>query len=382
MFSLRWYHALGLAIACALLFAFLYAVRSVLPPFLIAFAIAWLLDPLLDRLEARGWPRVLAVAGVYLVFLAVFVVALVFLVPVVIDQSKQLTRDFPAYADRFKAFASQLMADNRDLLLRFHLPTTFQEVIARFGQNAEKDVSHALQVVTGWITANLSKVLWFILVPLIAFYLLNDIDRMRTKAVIFIPEEFRDKTTRVLSRIGTVFTNYVKGLLLVSLIYSVVTMTLLLALKLQYAVIIGLLAGILYAVPYVGAFVTILIVFLVGLATYSSGVSHAVATAVAQLVVNQTFDQLLTPRILGKSVGLHPVLSLFALLVGGHLFNLVGMILAVPVAASIQEIIFEFYPELRGPEKPKLGTRRGRKKGMRNEEKRAPAPEEPSSVEP
>jgi predicted PurR-regulated permease PerM len=116
----------------------------------------------------------------------------------------------------------------------------------------------------------------------------------------------------------------------------------------QYSILIGLFAGILYAVPYVGASSTALLVFLVALATHNDNSLHAAwVPPIAVLINNQAFDLFISPRILGKSVGLHPVLSLFALLAGGQLFGLAGMVLAVPIAASIQEIIFEIYPLLR-----------------------------------
>lgn len=346
MLSIRWFHIVGLVVATALLCVFIYAVRAVLPPFLIAFAVAWLLDPLLDKLEARRWPRMVAVAGVYVGFLAVFVVALVFIVPAVIDQSKDFSRDFPAFASRSRDFASGLIERNQDVLVRFHLPTTLQELLTRFGESSANAASHAVRAISTWVTSNLSKVLWFVLVPLIAFYFLNDIDRIRARAVLFIPEFWRPKTVHVLCTIGTVFTNYVRGLLLLSLIYGATMSIILMALGLKYGIILGILAGILYTVPYVGALVTAFLVLFVGLATYS-GAPHAIWTTLAAVAANQVFDNLVTPKILGRSVGIHPVLSLFALLAGGHLFGLVGMILAVPVAASIQEIVLEFYPGLR-----------------------------------
>lgn len=348
----QWYHIFTLAVATAVLVYFLYLVRDVLPPFIIALAAAWLLDPLLERLQKRGCPRILAVSAVYVAFLAVFVVGLIFLVPALIEQAKQLAQDFPAYSDRLKTLATGFMEDNRSTLLRFHLPTTLEEAFAKYGNQVSIRASSGIQFISNWIAGNLSKALWIILIPLVSFYLLNDIDRIKRRSVLFIPEQWRPRATEVLSKVGTVFSSYVRGLVVVCLLYGVVTAITLTGLKLSYSIILGLLAGILYAVPYIGAIGTVLIVFLVGLATYPHGFAQAATVALAMIILNQVFDLLITPKILGKSVGLHPVLSLFALMAGGRLFGLAGMILAVPVAASIQEVVFEFYPELRPvPEK-------------------------------
>jgi len=367
--STRWFHSVAIVVAAASLVVFLYAVRSVLPPFLIAFTIAWLLDPLLDRLQARGLPRIWAVSAVYIVFLAAFVVGLLFLVPAVINQAREFAADFPGYSQRFTHFTTEFMEKHREALIKFKLPTTLQEVFARYGHQATKSITSGIQHTSNWIIANLSKALWFILVPLVAFYFLNDIDRIRRKAVLFIPEQWRPRSTEVLSRMGGVFSSYVRGLIIVCLLYGIATVIVLAAFKLKYGIILGLLAGVLYAVPYLGAILTTMLVFLVGLATYPHGVTQALWVALAMVALNQMFDMGVTPRILGRSVGLHPVLSLFALMAGAQLFGLVGMVLAVPVAASIQEIVFEFCPELRGaPKKPKRKPARRRKKAKTRQE--------------
>ncbi len=347
----RWYTA-GAVAAIATLIAVLYAVRSTLPPFLIAFAIAWLLDPVLDRLQKRGVSRIIAVVAIYGCFLIVFVIGLFYLVPAVSYQATQLGADYPKYSARFTQFAGETFERHHDTLVRFKLPTTLREAFSRYGDQANVQIGAGVNLATGFIAANISRALWIILVPIIAFYFLMDIDRMRKKATLLIPESVRPRATEVLSRVGTVFSSYVRGLVIVCLMYGIATTVVLEILQMKYGIILGLLAGILYAVPYLGAILTMLLVFLVGLATYPHGVSQAIWPTLAMVALNQGFDLVITPRILGKSVGLHPVMSLFALLAGGQLFGLVGMILAVPVAASIQEVVFEFYPQLKSDPKP------------------------------
>lgn len=360
----HWYQVLLAGIAIAVLLIFLYLVRGVLPPFVIAFAVAWLLDPLLDRLQRLGCPRIVAVTGVFALFLAVFVVAVIFLVPAIINQADELAKDFPVYGESFKSWAAQVMEKHHDLLVRFQLPSTLQEALAKYGRQISGALQDAIPRLTSWLGANLSKVLWIILIPLLSFYFLSDIDNIRRKAVLFIPAKHRARTTDVLSRMDRVFSGYVRGLTVVCLLYGGLTTLVLLALKLKYGIIIGILAGVLYAVPYLGAITTAVLVFLVGLATYPNGLSQALITTATMLVTNQIFDTIITPRILGKSVGLHPILSMFALLTGGQLFGLAGMILAVPIAASVQEIVFEFYPELKqspAPKKPQSKFTRKKK---------------------
>ncbi|MBP6963422.1 MAG: AI-2E family transporter [Armatimonadetes bacterium] len=342
--------------------AFLYAVRSTLPPFLIAFAIAWLLDPVVDRLQKRGLARIWSVLAIYAIFLAAFIVGLLFLVPAVIDQAKQFGADFPRYSARFQDYVSGVMVQHHDTLARLKLPTTLRDVFVRYGDQMSGQFGSAVSLVTAWITANLSRALWFVLVPIIAFYLLMDIDRMRAKSALLIPSNMRPRAVELLSRVGAVFSGYVRGLITVCLMYGIATTIVLEVLHMRYGIILGLLAGILYAVPYLGAITISLLAFLVGLATYDNALPQALLAVGAMVALNQVFDMAVTPRILGKSVGLHPALSLFALLSGAKLFGLVGMILAVPVAASIQEVIFEFCPELKAEPKPPRKSRLRRRK--------------------
>lgn len=356
-----WYHILALSLAIAVLVTFLYLVRSNLPPFIIAFAVAWLLDPLLGRLQKRNVPRLLAISVVYLVFLGVFVVGLIFLVPAIIEQARQLGHDLPQYAQRFRTVAADFMEANRPTLAKFKLPTTLEEVFSAYGGQASERVTQAIQIASAWIVSNLSKALWIILIPLVAFYFLVDLDRIKSRSILFVPARWRDRTTEVISKVGGVFSNYVRGLIIVCLLYGVTTTIVLSAFQLKYGIILGLVSAVLYAVPFLGALLITLLVFLVDLAAHGFG--HALFMAGVMVVLNQLiFDMFVTPKIIGKSVGLHPVLSLFALMAGGQLFGLAGMVLAVPVAASIQEVILELNPELRPQPRKKKAKPKSPKK--------------------
>lgn len=349
----QWYHILLLVVVIAIAAIFLYLVRGILPPFVIAFAAAWLLDPILDRLQKRGYPRLLAISAVYLAFLGLFVVGLVFLVPAVVRQTKQLAEDFPSYVHSVETYASDAMAAHHDTLVRLRLPTTPSELIDKYSQYLTARSVVALRGTGNWLAANAAKTLWLILIPLLSFYFLNDIDRIRERSALFVPAQWRERTIAVLSKVGAVFSSYVRGLIVVCILYAAVSTIVLTVAGVKYGIILGLISGLLYAVPFVGAILITLMIFLVALAT--KGLAFAALMTVVMFLLNQlAFDMVITPRVVGRSVGLHPVLSLFALMAGQQLFGLVGMVLAVPVAASIQEVIFELYPELR----PKPQTRR------------------------
>jgi predicted PurR-regulated permease PerM len=347
-----WYVITAICLSVLLLIGvvcnFLYTVRDILPPFAIAFIVAWLLNPMLDRLQRLGVPRMLAVALVFTLFMGIFVVGIIFVIPAMVDQATQLSKEYSHYAEIGRGLVSDFFDQHHDVLARFNLPTTFQDAVNQYGDSLNHTIRSTIPSVSGWITENAFKVLWLVLIPLLSFYILNDMHRLKAKALLFVPKAWRPITSKMVSRTATVFSNYVRGLLEACLVYSIVTSIVLSFCHVRYGIVLGLLAGVLYAVPYLGAITILVLVFVVSAAT-GSGFNHAIWPTIAMLITNESFDLLITPRILGKSVGLHPALSIFAMMAGAKLFSLPGMILAVPIAASIQEIILEFCPELNPP---------------------------------
>ena len=146
---------------------------------------------------------------------------------------------------------------------------------------------------------------------------------------------------------GAVFGRYVRGMLTVALIFSFVSSIMLSIFGLNYALVFGVLSGLFYLVPYVG--VAALAIAVIITALVQSGGEMSYSLLLGGYIFVQSFiifDLLITPRIVGKSVGVHPVLTLFALSLGAKFFGVVGMILAVPIVAAIQVAIGQFYPQI------------------------------------
>jgi predicted PurR-regulated permease PerM len=344
-----WLRGLWIAIGLAVLAVFLYLTREALPPFLIAFGVAALLDPLLDRLERRGWSRRAAAAVVFAAFLLVFFAVAIILLPMAMHQAVELVRNVPGYYTRLTAWGEQWLNQRRALLVRLHLPTSSAGMLAQYQAQILGFLRTLVARLVGVLGGSLGKAVWLAIIPIVTFYLLQDIDAIIRRALSLFPDRHRDRIAGVGRDVVAVFTGYLRGLCIVCSLYAVVNVILLTLLRVPYALVIGLFSGILYAVPYVGAVTTIALGALVALASPNPTTGHVVGVAVALLATNQVFDQLITPRVVGGLVGLHPVVSIFALTVGGNLFGLPGMILAVPIAASIQVVLVELFPALTRP---------------------------------
>jgi predicted PurR-regulated permease PerM len=340
---------LWIAAGILLLAGFLFLVRESLPPFVIAFAIAALLDPLLDRMQRAGLSRRVAALLTFVVFLGVFLGVCIVLVPMAIKQATELAGNVPAYFQQFSDWVRSFAAQHEPLLRRFHLPTTTNDWLGQYHLQIEGFLRTLVARTFSLLSAWLSKVAWLAIIPIVTFYLMQDIDAIRLRALSLLPDPHRDRVSRVGTEVGAVFAGYLRGLCIVCAGYAVVSgIVLTLIFHLPYALIISLLAGILYAVPYIGAVATVALGTLVAL-TADPSAGYVLGVAAALLAINQFFDQVITPRIVGGLVGLHPVVSLFALTAAGNLFGLTGMILAVPVAASIQVILLHLFPALRKP---------------------------------
>lgn len=336
---------------------FIGPVLETLTPIFFAFALALLIDPTIDRLQKIGLSRGRAVAFVALAFVAVIVIISIFLIPVLINQATELAANMPKYWSQMEGYISGVMSDNAGLLRRAHLPTTIAGISERYGQQIGSIATNSFSTVAGSLAGLLSKVIWLILVPIVTIFLLIDIDRTKSKILLFVPEQYRERTSSLAGSIGHVFGAYIRGLLAVALLYGIACGIAIAIMRVPYAVMLGAAAGVLSLVPYVGTISTVLLVSLVAFVSSPGHPMSALWAALVILALNQLFDNVINPKIVGKAVGIHPAISITALLIGAKLFGLMGMIVAVPIAASIQIVVLEFYPSLRGPdqeeEKPK-----------------------------
>jgi predicted PurR-regulated permease PerM len=189
---------------------------------------------------------------------------------------------------------------------------------------------------------------------LIAFYLVMDLDRLRARLLYLMRPAWREPVARGVEDVRSIFAGFLTKLLLLCALYGACMAVLFLILSifqpgmLAYAVLMGVAGLLLYAVPYVGATSMAVGSFALGWAA-SGTVIFGVVCGVAALVLNAVFDNVVYPRLVGGGVGLHPVVAVFALILGGSVFGLPGMILAVPTAASIQTLLYRMFPRLTSP---------------------------------
>jgi predicted PurR-regulated permease PerM len=328
---------IGVIILGYLMLRLMLYVNPVLPPLLIAVAVVYLLNPLVSALERRGVPRVAGAGIVYILFLCIVALVVSLLVPVVARQITQVIDHFPDY-----------LADGQAYVRR---------VAARFGQepnfrlDAEQvrewlSAGENRQTVTRYLTglrsvtsSLISGLIIFVLGPVMAFYLLVDLPRLRRGAMALVPPARREEIRGLMDRIGQAVGGFFRGQLLVALFVGVASSIGLWAIGLPFWLLVGMVAGVFNLVPLVGPFIGGGLAVIIAL--ISGEPIKAVWAALVLLAVQQIDNHLISPNVMGRTVQLHPVVVMLALLVGASFAGLFGMLVIVPLVA-VAKIIFLF----------------------------------------
>lgn len=316
-------------IAAAVFLVLLWLLGNVLLPFIVGGAIAYFLDPVADRLERMGLSRAAATSVISLVALMLVVLMVLAVIPTLVNQLKALVNAAPDITRRLQGFLLERFPDLADSTstVRQTLSEIGLAIQARGAELAQGLLSSALGVI--------SVVLFIVVVPVVAFYLLLDWDDMVARIDSMLPLDHAPTIRRLAREIDAVLAGFVRGQVSVCLALGTFYAVALMAAGLQFGVIVGAIAGAITFIPYVGSIVGG--VLAIGLALFQFwGDWLQIGLIAAIFAIGQFVEgNILTPRLVGKSVGLHPVWLLFALSAFGTVFGFVGMLIAVPVAASI-----------------------------------------------
>lgn len=325
--------ALYWAAVCAVFLLLLWALGQILLPFVVGAAIAYILDPLADRLEARGLSRIWATIVIFALAILVAILALLLVLPLLISQIIALVQAAPelyetARAQIVERFPSVINEDS-----------AARQVIADILAAARTQAgSLASQVLTS-AGAALSGVVILVISPVVAFYLLLDWDRMIARIDDLLPRDHAPVIRQLAAQMDATLASFVRGQGTVCLILGAFYAIALMAVGLQFGLVVGLLAGLISFIPYIGALFGG--VLAIGLALFQFwGEWYWIAAVAGIFMIGQTVEgNILTPNLVGGSVGLHPVWLLFALAAFGSIFGFVGMLIAVPVAAIIGVLV-------------------------------------------
>ena len=317
------------AIAAILFFVALWYLGSVLLPFLLGGAVAYFLDPLADRLERLGLSRVLATMVISIAATVLVVLVVLAVIPVLVQQLSGLITAAPTLVAEFQAF----------LILRFpELSDSTSVMRTTLDQIALALQARGATLAQGLVSSVFGVMSWLffiVVVPVVAFYLLMDWDKLVARIDDLLPRDHAPVIRKLAHEVDNALAGLVRGQVSVCLTLAVYYASGLVLAGLQFGLVIGAIAGAMTVIPYIGALIGGALAM--GFALYQFwGDWVAIGIVGGVFAFGQFMEgNVLTPRLVGKSVGLHPVWLMFALSLFGGIFGIAGMLVAVPISAAI-----------------------------------------------
>jgi predicted PurR-regulated permease PerM len=341
------FHRITVLTAALLLLVWALATTgSLLAPFVLAGVLSVILDPAVDRLE-RWMPRWVAILLIGLPVVGGLAAALFFGLPALGDQLRDLIGRVPeliqGLADRLDALRSRLLASDLgpladDALLGRLRDVDAADLTALIEARSEEWIRRTWFGVLGvgrGVGVALTVLGYTVLTPVLTFYLLRDFDRLRHGAMDLFPRDRRERWSAFVAEYNALVARYLRGQVIAAAIVGVLTWVGLWALGFPYAGLIGATAGVFNLVPYLGLIVSLVPALAIALISGAVGAS-LLKIAIVFGIVQFLDSSVIGPRIVGESVGIHPVWIMLALALGGFWFGFVGLLLAVPAAALIK----------------------------------------------
>jgi predicted PurR-regulated permease PerM len=311
----------------------LWLLQSILLPFIAGFVLAYFLDPVADRLENLGLPRIVATSIILVTAILAVVLIAILVVPVAADQLVKLVADLPN--------------NIKSLVQRFNeqAPTRIKDLVANSGTDLQGQLSDYAGKAAVWIVGFLTS-LWtggralvsvlslMIITPIVAFYLLADWDHIVAKVDSWLPRDHVEELRSIARDIDTALAGFIRGQGTVCLILGVFYAAGLTLVGLKSGMAIGFAAGMLSFIPYVGALIGGVMAIGVGLVQFWPNEARVLLVIGVFLLGQFLEGNFLSPKLVGGSIGLHPVWMMFALLAFSYVFGFMGLLLAVPLAAA------------------------------------------------
>jgi predicted PurR-regulated permease PerM len=322
----------------AVFVVFLMMFSSILLPFIAGMALAYFLDPVADRLERIGLSRLMATVVILVSFVIVFVLSLMIIIPILASQLNDFIQRVPEYVSQLQSFIATSNAS--------WLPDWVDGQMETIRQNFSRYLSEGVGFIGTLIEqiwnsgkALLDIVSLLVVTPVVAFYLLLDWDRMIAKVDSWVPRNQLPTVRRLATELDNTIAGFVRGQGSLCLILGIFYAVGLSLAGLNFGLLIGFFTGLISFIPYVGSTVGLLLALGVALVQFWPDFIWIGVIAGIFFLGQFIEGNILQPKLVGKSVGLHPVWLMFALFAFGALFGFVGVLVAVPAAAAIGVLV-------------------------------------------
>jgi len=324
----------GIIVLSSIVLYVLFSIRAVLMPFFYAMAFVYILRPIVNYLDDKGLPRIIALLLSYLGLILSITLIGMYVGPILVKEVNSLIDKFPDYVSNVNIYVTDIVV--RYPFLKGAEVSGFIADLEGSVKSFAQNVALSVPIITASFFGGLIN---FILAPIIAFYVLKDLDAIRSTIRDMMPERHRAEGMHIIRKIDHIVGGYLKGQAMVALGVAVLSGISLSLLGIEYAVLLGFLIGVFNIIPYFGPIIGAVPAVIIAL-----GTSWQLALAVIGVlfIVQQVDSVILSPRIMSQQVNLHPSVIIFAILLGGSLFGFIGMLIAIPIAAVGKALYLHF----------------------------------------
>lgn len=320
-------------------FKFIGSVLNVLAPLFIGFIVAWLFAPLVDKMTKKGMSRILASMIVYVIFIAFLIVFFRIFIPIIYNELNELIKTLPSITEKITDFINSTFDKiDSDAFNIEAIKTNILDAITNYGTSISSNLPTTIVSIMSNLVSGLGTIFFGLIIGL---YMLFDFDNVTNLLLKVIPVKHQVEVASLVEKIGSEVRKCVNGTLLVACMVFVCDTIGFSIIGLKSALLFGLFCGITDLIPYIGPYLGTVVATVVGL-TQSPliGLGVFIIACVVQLIESYV----LQPIVMSKATNLHPVVIICGLLIFGHFFGIIGMILASPIM-SVIKVIFEFIVE-------------------------------------
>jgi len=323
-----------------------FGLGDALFPLIFSFGMAYLLFPLIKKIEGIGVKRIYAVSGVLAIASIFIVLTLILIAPKLISDSKDFFHELPQNAsksiEKIESIVSRFGFDIE--ISREGLKTFIYEHTSDISGDLVKRVSSTVKGLFSNILNWLLGLLNLFLIPLFFFYLINDFENILNGMKSLIPQSFQPKLAHYMKLSNQVLSGYIRGQLIVAGLLGILYGVGLTVVGLRFGLLIGLISGFISIIPYAGLTIGFVAAMMIGFANFT-GMDTIFGIIIVFVTVQVLEGVVITPKLVGDKVGLSALVTILALIIGGNLFGLLGMVIAIPAAAVIKSIFIDLLEE-------------------------------------
>ncbi|HFR3773910.1 TPA: AI-2E family transporter [Streptococcus suis] len=323
-------------------------IEILLLPMLLTGLLYYLLNPIVDWLEKYKITRTVAISVLFVLIGLLLVWGLAVAIPSIQEQVTSFAQNLPSNIQKIESHVTTLLENEQFEQFRPTALEMLNKVNDQIISYAQKFSSSAVNWASSLISTASQIIVAILIMPFILFYLLRDGQQLNAHVTQYLPTKWRSSVSKVLTDVNSQLSNYVRGQVTVAIIVALMFSVMFSLIGLSYPVTLGVMAGFLNLIPYLGSFLAMIPAVILGLI---AGPVMLIKVLIVFMVEQTIEGRFVTPLIIGSSLSIHPITILFVLLTAGQMYGVLGVLLGIPIYASIKvvvKVIFEWYKAYSG----------------------------------